>query len=363
MDSYVFLFLVLAALTLVVELKQFKALRILFYIFCSLSVFAFAAFRTAGVGADDLAYIRIFDSIRSDELSFENLVKSYTEYGVEPLFYIVNVFIGLVGDEYTYLFFYVALISVGISAHRYYLLSPVPLLSLILFFSHTFLYRDINQIRAAIAAAIALYLIEFVQRKDFLRFIIVVVLCACFHVASVALLLLTILFLVSPSRPLSIFTVLAGLFVSISGAGKLIGYLPMPVVIAGKIRSYAENAQYSQSLSFLDITNIKNIVLFFVLALFWNKLSRRVRYFDVMACIFSFGVAWRLAFTDFAIIAGRVSTFFTITEVLLVSSLVVLFRQRIIPYFIVLIYAAGMLYLNLFVKDGRQEYASVLSLY
>lgn len=363
MGSYVFLFLILSAVALLGELKQFRVLRIVFYILCSAFVFFLAAFREVGVGADDLAYIRIFDSIRSDGFSFEYLAKSYIEYGVEPFFYIVNVLVGLVDDGYTYLFFCVALISVGIAARRYFVLSPAPILSLILFFSHTFLYRDINQIRAACAAAIALYVLEFVQRRDFLRFVIVVVLCACFHVASVALLLLTILFLVSPSRRLFIFTVLTGLSVSILGAGKLIGYLPMPVVIAGKIRSYAENAQYSQSLGFLDITNIKNVALFFVLALFWNKLSRRVRYFDVMACIFSFGVAWRLAFTDFAIIAGRVSTFFTITEVLLVSSLVVLFRQRIIPYFIVLIYAAGMLYLNLFVKDGRQEYASVLSLY
>jgi hypothetical protein len=363
MDSYVFLFSILATLALAGECKQFKQLRIVFYILCSALVFAFAAFRAAGVGADDLAYIRIFDSIRSDGFSFEYLAKSYTEYGVEPFFYIVNVLVGFVDDGYTYLFFGVAFISVGIAARRYFLLSPAPLLSLILFFSHTFLYRDINQIRAACAAAIALYVIEFVQRRDFLRFVIVVILCASFHVASVALLLLAILFLVNPSRLLAIFTVLVGMSASVVGAGRFIGYVPMPSVIAGKIRSYSENAQYSHSLGFLDITNIKNVVVFFVLAIFWSRLSKKVRYFDVMACIFAFGVAWRLIFADFSIIAGRVSTFFTITEVLLVSSLVVLFRQRIIPYFIVLIYAAGMLYLNLFVKDGRQEYASVLSLY
>lgn len=340
---------------------QVKPARVYIYSFSVLLLVLFAGLRVEGVGSDDLAYIKIFEQIQTDGFSFENLWGSYQRYNIEPSFYLLNIFATFFSGSYTSLFLTVAIFSIGISAYNFYRLSPtLSMIAIALFFSHMFLYRDLNQIRAACAAATSLFLVYTVFNRYLLRSILLVFISASLHVASFSMVLTLPLLYIAVSRVRIAVLLFSSVIVSALGFSKLLVQLPLPVFLERRITSYMNNPDHAYSLGLLDITNLKNIVLLLSFLFFWKKLTLTNRYFKIMVAFFALGVSWRLVFSDFAIVAGRVATFFTSVEVMLVAMLFFVLRPRFVSYILIVVYAFSMLYLNLYVKPGRHEYVSIL---
>lgn len=95
------------------------------------------------------------------------------------------------------------------------------------------------------------------------------------------------------------------------------------------------------------LTNIKNLTIMGFVLLFWDKLERRVPYFSVLVMFMFLATAWRVAFSDFGIFAARIATFFGIVEVLLVPSFILIFKQKSMVCFFIIVYAFIVFSMNI----------------
>lgn len=358
MVPYLFVFFILALFSVLDNFCFFRERRLIFYCLCSFILIFFAGLRGVGVGSDDLVYVEKFLSIPSvDYWITGSFNYSFSEVWMEPGYILLGAIIRLFTDDYTFLFLSVAFLSVGLASINYYKYVGFSFLSLSLFFVHTFLYRDINQIRAAISAAIALFLISKIhERKHFMVFF-VIFLCMSFHVASFVLLSVYFLsyFKINRSRVFFIF-IASIIFGYLELSKNIFNLFSFSGFLERKINNYIGVDVYLNSVSLFDITNIKNSFFIILIFCFWNKLKNSIPYFNTIVIFYLLAVCIRIAFWDLGVLAARVSTFFAIVEVVFIPFIVNVYKQKIIVTCAILIYSFLTLYLNLFFKDGRNLY-------
>lgn len=357
MAPYLLVFVMLAMFSLSPFIKETNRLKLPFFIFCYLLIFLFAGLRQNGVGADDVAYVRKF--LEVPDLSYwlsGEFTYSFKSVFMEVGYASYAAFIRMFTNDYLYLFLGVAFLSVSIASHNYYRYSNYVFLTLLLFFVHTFLYRDMNQIRAAVTAALGLYLISTIDKKEHLKTVSIIGLASLFHMAALSYLIVYALSFFKVTRKKLTLMLMISLIGGIIGVtGLLLSVIPNMGYISSKVISYS-TSQYAEAVGLFDITNVKNLFFSISLLLLWNRIHYKVKHFEIMMLFLLSGTSWRILFSDFGILAARVATFYSIVEVILIPALILAFRQKVLPTIVVICYAFLTLYLNIFVKEGRFPY-------
>ncbi|WP_131825650.1 EpsG family protein, partial [Salinivibrio sharmensis] len=232
--------------------KQLSYLKPLLFLLSTLLLIFFSGFREIGVGADDWNYVIKF--LEVPDISYwisGEFIYSFSETWMEPAYIALGAIIRLFTSNYTYLFLAVSLFSVGVACYNYYRFSKHVFLVLILFFVHTYLYRDINQIRAAIAAAIGLFLIPQIYYRQHLRVILTIVFAGSFHMASFSYFLVYFLsFFKVTTKRLMLGYGISFVLGLIGISALLLNMLPNLGHVTTKITGYA-NSDYADSVSFL----------------------------------------------------------------------------------------------------------------
>lgn len=359
MNFYLYLFFFIALIAFFDLFIEFRYVRKHFYLCVVIVLVLFSGFRGYGVGTDDLNYIDIFNSSPSLSDWFSGkYVYNYSDSFIEPGYLFLNSSIKLLSSNSRWLIFIVALFSIGIASYNYYKYSEYSFLVLLMFFSHTFLYRDMNQIRSALAAALGLFLFTYIPKKQNLKSFITITACLSIHLASISYLIGYLFSKLKPGKWILIFLVIFGLIVGyLNLSSVLLGMIPSANVLALKLIDYSQNELFVNSVSLLDLTNIKNIMIMIIVFCCWDRMILLSPRFPIFATFMGLSTFWRLAFSDFGVLAGRVSTLLGISEVLLIPSFIILFRNRFLGFIVVFIYAFLMLYLNLFIKDDFHQYA------
>ncbi|WP_306331919.1 EpsG family protein [Vibrio injensis] len=357
MTPYLVVFGWLAFCSVAQNTKQFSYLKPFFFILSSLLLIFFAGFRGAGVGADDWNYIIKF--LEVPDINYwlkREFSYSFSETWMEPSYIILGAIIRVFSSSYTCLFLIVSLFSVGIASYNYYRFSKYVFLVLVLFFVHTYLYRDINQIRSAVAAAIGLFLIPQIYHRQHFRIICTICLAGTFHMASLSLIFVYFLSFLKFTNKRLVAGYLISLTLGFVGVSSLLlNILPSLGYVTTKLNHYS-NSDYANSISLFDITNIKNSFFFILFVFFRERLKKKLIYYDTMMIFYFLAVTWRIAFNDFGIFAARVATFFGIVEVILIPALIYVFKQKLIITFFILVYAFITLYFNLYVKAMAYPY-------
>ncbi len=359
MTPYIVTFFMLALLPFTQFTKELKRYKILFFLFAALYLILFAGLRKHGVGADDSSYYDMFmyEAPNLFEWLFGSYIYDIKQLYMEPGYVFLNSFLRVFTDEYIVLFVTVAFISVGIASYNYHRYSKYVFLTLLLFFVHTYLYRDMNQIRAGVAAAIGLFLVAQIHNREHLKVYATIFVMSLFHIASITLIFAYLMSFIRVTRKRVLLAyALALLFGAIGISQIIIHLVPGGGFLAMKLYSYTANTRYIGAVSIFDITNIKNSMVLFVILLFWNRLEKVVPYFHTFVLFYLMAVVIRIAFWDLGVLAARISTFFAIVEVILIPYFIYIFRQKILITSLIVLYAFLMLYLNLFVKDGRYPY-------
>ena len=357
MLPYFAVFFLLATGSMFEAGNEKKLVKTFFFWFSVVVLILFSGLRKMGVGVDDFNYVQKFLSI--PDVSYwmsGDFVYSFSSTWMEPAYIFVGALLRVFTDNYSILFLVIASLSVGLAASNYKELSNKYILSLLLFFVHTYLYRDMTQLRFAISAAIGLYLISQVARREHLLVMRTIFFASLFHITSLTYLIVYVFSFITVTRGKLILILAISV---VMGAMKvtpvLLGALPFLGPISIKLTNYS-NSDYASSLGILDITNIKNVLILLLLFLLWNRIQPKVRYFESMMLFMTLSASWRLAFSDFAILAARVSSLFGIVEVILLPSIILAFRQKLLITLIIIVYAFLTLYLNLIVKVGRNPY-------
>lgn len=336
-----------------------KEKKLFFFIYCSLLLVLFAGLRKNGVGADDISYYNFFLERTPDlyQWVFGSYVYDISEHFMEPGYVLINSVIRVFTDSYIVLFFVISSLSVGIAAYNYKRYSKYVFLTFLLFFVHTYLYRDMNQIRSAVAAAICLFLIAQIHKKEHMKIWLTLFFASVFHVASLSVAVAYILSFIKVTRKRVLIAYILSFLMGAIGISQIaLSVVPGGGFFASKLHSYTANGSYANAVSFFDVTNVKNSFVLIFILIFWERLEKKVPYFATLVLFYLLAVGIRLAFWDLGVIAARISTFFAMVEVILIPYFVTIFRQKILVTTVIILYAFITLYLNLFIKSGRYPY-------
>lgn len=360
MTPYFITFALLTFAALTQFTKELKRYKLWFVIVAAIYLIFFAGLRTMGVGRDDLNYYDMFVAQAPTlyDWVFGGFVYHFSDLFMEPGYVFVNAVVKTFTSNYIFLFLTAALISIGVTIYNYYRYSTYVLLSILLYFVHTYLYRDMNQVRAGIAAAIGLFLIAQIYNREHLKSYKTLLFSGLFHIASLSLVIPYLLSFFQVTRKKIILLYVFSLGLGIIGVGRiLVKLLPTSGYLFVKIADYASNQTYGAALKLYDPTNIKNLFILLIVLIYWKRLKVIVPYFETLVLFLAVSASWRVAFSDLGIIAGRVATFFDIVEVIVVPYFICISRYKWMTVSAIILYAFMTLYLNLYtVKISPEPY-------
>jgi len=306
--------------------------------------------RPLGTGSDDLAYAKIFESTSSlSDYIATGSVTTYQSF-IEPSFLIICMVIKDFGLEVNAVFFVYTFLSLSLVYKVSRLNNINPILPLFLSFCHSFLFREMNQIRAGLAHSIILFVPLYIaSSKNFLASIII---ASGVFIHISALSAAVMLFVRRVNMKMFLLTLcLAIILRELWGSLFFLKLLPIPI-ITDKISNYSETF-YFREIPLFDITNIKN----FILSVFFISFlkSKNNTLLNVTIGAFVFGTVFRIFMGDFEIVAGRVASFFTNFEILLIPILAKNLFPSSYPI-LILCYGSILFVLNLLLKNFTYVY-------
>jgi hypothetical protein len=321
----------------------------------------FAGFRY-NVGPDQGTYEEIFQEVPSIfewSANWDTLRGIHGEYG----YLLVNAVVKLCANNPVLLFTVIALGAVGLNLYSYYKYSPYALLSVYIYFTHTFLYKEMIQIRTGIASALVLFGVQYIADRKPLKYLSTITLAAAFHLGTI-ITLIAYCFknLPLPRKKLYGVLVLVIALSQVHWLGRVIGPLNATGLVPYSVSVYIGWDLYNYSLGvFTNPTTVKQLVLCLVLINYSNVLIGKSKYFTPMFYMYFVSTTWLLLFNDFAIIAGRLASNLSVVEPVLVADLLLINKKNNhILILVVLIIYAFILCLNLEVKSLLLPYESIL---
>lgn len=173
MIVYIGILAVLIVLSFVEVLYNDK--RIIFISGTILALFAGLRFN---LGYDFFSYERYYYEANSLSQVFDGSVRLERGY-----LFLSTLFSSLGFNYYTFVLFF-SFLSLGLLIMFMYKHAPFPTMVLTYYFARFFMARDMGQVRGAIAAIILLYALPYIQKKQIIKFLIIVFIASLFHISS-----------------------------------------------------------------------------------------------------------------------------------------------------------------------------------
>nr|WP_315011453.1 EpsG family protein [uncultured Capnocytophaga sp.] len=280
---------------------------------------------------DTIVYYWVFKYINI--LDLLNPAKFYIFTGMEIGFgwycylisFITNSHIVLF-TTFSFLTFYIIyLVSYKIDANHIFVL-------LLYLSSGYFLSQQFMQIRQGFASPLALYALTiFVDKEDkfYVRFLLITLLAFSFHQVSLPIVcigvLLSFLLRIKISlikfKWLSIVILVVFIFIAKFALADFL------VNVSSRIETYSNSAEYSGDIGVFRLPNIKAFLTFLFILFFMNKDLYKNKLFAIFFLLFTIGVAFRIGFSEFAILSGRFATAFSFSEIFLLPFIFYRFKN------------------------------------
>ncbi|WP_099293609.1 EpsG family protein [Butyricimonas sp. Marseille-P3923] len=323
--------------------------RTLFLFFVILCFFA-----AMNVGDQDHANYELAfrESIDANVLDKQSLIGKEI-YFMEPGYRLLNKLISFFTHQSFFIFAITAFVTLLLNFKVYKKYSPYFLFSVLLYYGHIYLVREMIQIRFGIASAICLYSISFIVQKRWKIFVLLVGIAAMFHtIAWVFLLMYPFYWLKMNRNNYAWMLIVCLCFAWFFPIGRMLSYLP-DISIFYKIKLYVDSQQFNQTLGVIsNPVVLKSIIVSVVGIYFYSVLSEEYAFFRLLFAIYIFGACWLLVFNDFSIVAGRVATLFTSSEVIIVPMYISLLQKnlfhKMLSWCIIVGYCFMTIFLNLY---------------
>lgn len=239
--------------------------------------------------------------------------------------------------------------------------SPLPLLSVLLYYSNFFILHEMTQIRAGVATGILLLTIDDICEKRFLRFLIKIVVASTFHISSLVFLLV---YFIDPKAInkklyLAIFCIVIPL-----GALKLInvfGLIPGLSSFSTKLATYEALQNGMSDVNLFNITTVINIFILLIQLIFIERITLITKYSIVIIKIMYFGIISLFILSAVPVIAWRISELFMVISFISIPYFYYIIRPRIISRSILVSFAFLMLFLSLFRQGLLQPYHTLFN--
>jgi hypothetical protein len=312
-----------------------KKNRIMYLYFIGIFFIFFIGFR-GKTGADTLGYISSF-SRTGTILNWkyqENIV--YKEEG----FYYLSVLLKSICNNTSFYFFVISCITIFplLKSIRFY--SVYPILGFSVYFARFLFFRDMNQIRAALAIAVVIYAIMYLIKNKPHRYIIIVLITISLHRSMIIALFFLFIYKIKISFKICLFLLIISAMIGIK-----IGDILKPVLLLTNVGIF---------LRYIGTENlgINNPVIYYqsllclVFFYFERRLSSIQPGYYILRNAYLFSTVILLLTCNLGEIGGRMATLFATCEIFIIPSLVYVIRPRIIGYIIMVLIIGMLFYLN-----------------
>lgn len=315
---------------------------------------ALATFRAVGVGSDDASYVKIFSKIPSILDCPRPLCDySYKDINVEFGFFGLLSLLHLFGDDKYTLFLTVALLSVYLNLKSIRYFSASFCASVMIYFCHFYIAKELNAIRVGLATAIAFYATRYFYEKRNGSFILLVILASCFHLSALLIFLPAIVVRLDPGRRvLAVASIVILVIASLFHLSQLITPLFQIGFVEYKLSLYSGTQIYNYAIPLLDPVNVRNLAITAFCLFAWEDLCKFDEKFKFAFYFFFSATFFRILLGDFAIVAGRGYSALSMFEYITIPMVFIyLFRNRI-GYIMTFALSLLTLSLNLFVSTA-----------
>lgn len=364
---YWILFLFISVLTLLDYLKL-KVIEKNYVLFIVAAVLIFFSGLRGSIDNDYDNYREIYTSLSYTPLhDVINASPGDTAFNVEPLYRVANKVLSIIFGYYQWIFIACACASVGLNVYVYSKLSPYPFISVLLYVAHTYLLRDMMQIRAGVACGLCLLSILYLKKNRSLIFLLLIITATMVHGAAITFLLIYIVYKMDLKKRSLVFLLIISVIIGfIFPFGKLLTIILPQSDIFYKIQGYSSGV-YSESLGMTNITLLKQVLIASICLYNYSRLEKDFKYFKILFVSYLISTCWLSIFNDFGIIGGRIGTYFSVTEVILIPIIIrsyILQKRWLSPVLFVVInvYALLFFFINIKLKDNFKPYTTFISL-
>jgi hypothetical protein len=273
--------------------------------------------------SDPLGRVLIFSSIDYGYCIFISVVKSI-HGSIQAVFFIIS----LIGSIFVY------------KSVKIY--SDGRIMSMLLYFSLLFFILDMSGLRQGFALSIFFYSLQYVYKRKFWPYLVLLLLAGSFHWS--AYLLIPLYFLISKRFSNLVLTCI--FLISLSIFMLKIGWLQFVFVhifsgfsnefIASKIFTYTDTYESGRGFSANTIASIIFYVSTFILCLYYRlNLEGKNKYFNMFLNIYMCQVVSYFALYEFIEMADRLRLYFLIANLILLPSMVFVFislKERVLIY-------------------------------
>lgn len=308
-------------------------LLIVYYCLLIISIF-----KPLGFGFDDFNYHAV---VSQQSQGINN------PHGWEPgfmLFVIVSSWF----DNYSFiaLNFFVITFSFILNSYTFYKLSPLVSISFLWYFSHLFLYKEMTQLRIAMAYSIVLlsFYSLYIGKRN--RFLFLVFLASLFHVSSIISIIA--LFFVKLQKKHILLCIIATIIFSWVGlVNSIIIELSHLLLNEKSFKAYIlDKSGFARELNPLNPTTIKYIL--FSITFYYFSLKLKEKSFDFLLKIYMISPIWIIALSNFGTLASRPASIFSIVECILISKITYSFHKNSVLIKIFVIFSSiALLVLNI----------------
>jgi len=355
------IFLLIIALTNLDWIEAYKEYKFYFALFIGIILIVFAGLR----GNIDLDWSNYLDHFISTKYELSKGNYGYQYYIVEPLYIFINQVAVLLNFKFQSVLFFVATLAVSLNLICFWRYSKYFFFCVLFYFVHTYLLKEMLQIRAGLACAILMFAIPYIQEKKFKPFFILVVLAGLIHSISWVYLLVYVFCLFKIHKKgywiILFSSLLIGQFFPLGDLLFSIADINTDIVALQKVAGYYIDQEFNYALGvFKNPTLLKQLFFLLIALYFYDSLNKEIPYFKTIFNLYFLSVCWLALFNDFALIAGRLATVFSIVEPIIVTALIYVLKPKLkyqIPYVVFIwIVAFGILFYNLYIQTFMMPY-------
>lgn len=340
------------SMTLINSVKTSVNIKCITFIYTCFILIILSGFKTIGVGVDDFGYVESF------KLGF---IDDNFEKGYSFLSYIIYV----IFREEQFLFIIISSISILSLGYSIYKLSPYPVLSLLMYYTYYYIYKDLTQIRNAVSSSLLFLLLYFLSKNQKIKVFFAFLLSISFHIVS-SLSIIPVLLINSfknkTNRLIYIFILSIPILYFLSKYTiTLLSNIPFDY-ISKKMYDYL-NSDYTQSIELINIKNLQILVITIFSIMFYGKTSLVVKNYVVILVFYLFGVFLRFGLINYGIFSGRTASFFLQFDILLIPFFIYTIKNKYLRYFTIVfisILTFFVLYYNLEKQHVINHYSNIL---
>ncbi|MFB9107995.1 EpsG family protein [Flavobacterium gyeonganense] len=239
----------------------------------------------------------------------------------------------MLGFSWEFFVLFFAFFSVGLMFLFLKKYTPFIFLAVLIYFSHAFILRDMMQIRSSLAIGIVMFSIPYIENRNFLKTLFIVLFSGLFHFVGYFFIIIYFLY---PwfSIKRAIYVLLIGMIIGGVLNQTFFEYI-LEITNLQIIYYYLNDELYNYNLGLLNPVLIKHILVIVVLLINYDFFKQKVPCFDVMITSYLVAFFCLSAFNSFALLAGRIGTLFSNVEHVLIPSLFFLKYKRITLFLII----------------------------